>query len=143
MPARGLRRATRAQVYVAVVYVALSFNSDIVMNERIQPRPIQKELAELAYEQNVIVHMYTGGGKTLIAVMLIDHFLSLYPEKRIVFAVNSIPLMQQQARRIREQSRLAGSMVDEVSGETTETWTAQTWSKAGRVSLGPTKGLDG
>ncbi|CAO1634137.1 unnamed protein product [Jaminaea pallidilutea] len=71
------------------------------------PREYQKQLLERAKTTNTIACLDTGGGKTLVAAMLIDHILALEaerlrdsdrPDKKIcVFLVNLVPLVHQQA----------------------------------------------
>ncbi|EHY54037.1 Dicer-like protein 1 [Exophiala dermatitidis] len=71
-----------------------------------QAREYQEELFERAKDENVIAVLDTGSGKTLIAALLIRHFLQQElidrsqgkPPKTIFFLVNSVPLANQQAR---------------------------------------------
>ncbi|KAK5237393.1 Dicer-like protein 1 [Exophiala xenobiotica] len=77
--------------------------SDSIIN---QAREYQQELFERAKEQNVIAVLDTGSGKTLIAALLIRHFLQQElidrsngkPGKIVFFLVNSVHLARQQAR---------------------------------------------
>jgi endoribonuclease Dicer len=41
-----------------------------------QPRPYQEQLVNLVKEQNTIIYLPTGSGKTFIAVMLIKEMSS-------------------------------------------------------------------
>ena len=66
-----------------------------------RPREYQRRLFELAKERNIIVHLGTGMGKTLIAVLLIKHYLQLDPTKRILFLVPSHALVLQQGDVLR------------------------------------------
>ncbi|KIX04414.1 uncharacterized protein Z518_05282 [Rhinocladiella mackenziei CBS 650.93] len=71
-----------------------------------QAREYQQELFERAKEENVIAVLDTGSGKTLIAALLIRHFLEQelisrsqgHPPKIVFFLVNSVHLATQQAR---------------------------------------------
>ena len=68
-----------------------------------QARPYQEELLEKAKEKNIIVYLGTGSGKTFIAVMLIKHMRDLLcRSKKVVFLVNNVALLEQQAQVIRE-----------------------------------------
>ena len=59
--------------------------------------PWQANAVERVIVGNVIVQVPTGGGKTLIAVKAIDHFLATFPAKRVLFVVPTRPLVEQQA----------------------------------------------
>ncbi|RVX74286.1 hypothetical protein B0A52_02118 [Exophiala mesophila] len=69
-------------------------------------RDYQEELFERAKDENVIAVLDTGSGKTLIAALLIRHYLQQElldraqgrPRKIIFFLVNSVHLARQQAR---------------------------------------------
>ncbi|RMZ90298.1 hypothetical protein DV736_g2478, partial [Chaetothyriales sp. CBS 134916] len=71
-------------------------------------RAYQQELFERAKEENIIIVLGTGTGKTLIATMLIRHILDEQvaeravnkPPKFIFFLAHSVPLVHQQARFI-------------------------------------------
>ena len=71
-----------------------------------QAREYQQELFEKAKDENVIAVLDTGSGKTLIAALLIRHYLQEEilsrskgsPAKIVFFLVNSVHLARQQAR---------------------------------------------
>ncbi|XP_043720331.1 endoribonuclease Dicer homolog 4-like isoform X1 [Telopea speciosissima] len=72
---------------------------------RIIARKYQLDLCKKAVEENVIVYLGTGSGKTHIAVLLIYELGHLIkkPQKNIcVFLAPTIPLVRQQARVIEE-----------------------------------------
>ncbi|KHJ46631.1 helicase protein [Trichuris suis] len=76
------------------------------------PRDYQISLAEKAVEQNLLIPLRTGSGKTLIAVLLIK-MLSRQLRiplqkggKRSIFVVNTVVLVKQQAAYIRKHSDL-------------------------------------
>ncbi|KAK6381466.1 Dicer-like protein 1 [Exophiala oligosperma] len=77
--------------------------SDSIIN---RARDYQQELFERAMDENVIAVLDTGSGKTLIAALLIRHFLEqeLFdrnngkPHKIVFFLVNSVHLARQQTR---------------------------------------------
>ncbi|KAL8287547.1 hypothetical protein RQP46_003405 [Phenoliferia psychrophenolica] len=76
-----------------------------------QPRMYQYEALEKAREQNTILRMDTGTGKTLVDTMLIRHVtstpvLTVEPRKLIVFLSPGVDLVRQQARTIQQQTNL-------------------------------------
>jgi ERCC4-related helicase len=97
-----------------------------------KPRPAQTEAAAMAISQNTIINMRTGGGKTLIAAIVIDHFLALTTAKKVMFLVPSRALVNQQAVYLRERcSKLRGNVsvvVTELCGQDLEGWNQTLWS---------------
>ena len=65
------------------------------------PRDYQTALFEIAKQQNTIVNLGTGKGKTLIALLCIRHFADAFTEgKQTLFVVPSVPLAIQQTSTI-------------------------------------------
>ena len=93
----------------------------------LQPRPYQLECLARVLAANTIACLPTGAGKTLIATLAIDHFLSTGPPPRkALFIVPTVVLVAQQARRCRENCRGA-LRVREVSGTELEHWGKHAW----------------
>lgn len=67
-------------------------------------RPYQLELFEKAKSANVIAYLDTGAGKTLVSVLLAQLY-ALNP-KKIVFLVPTVPLVSQQAGKLRSNTDL-------------------------------------
>ena len=67
---------------------------------RLVARPYQEELLKKALEQNSIVYLGTGAGKTFIASMIIKEKKGdiLKRGKKTVFLVHRVPLVTQQAK---------------------------------------------
>lgn len=67
------------------------------------PRPYQTALLERAMERNSIVHLGTGAGKTLIALLLVQHYAADFApqkdqnQKQTLFLVPSVALAVQQS----------------------------------------------
>lgn len=76
---------------------AITVTSDITHHD---PRSYQLELFEIAKEENTIIHLGTGTGKTFIAVLLVQYYLSLSQDDsrtvQTVFLVPSVALCYQQ-----------------------------------------------
>lgn len=69
------------------------------------PHWFQLEALEKVKEHNTIVHLPTGKGKTLIAALAIDFFLSDRPRQVVAFVVPTCALIAQQARYCRDHCR--------------------------------------
>ena len=93
-----------------------------------QARPYQKELLEKAKEKNIIVYLGTGSGKTFIAVMLIKHMRDLLGRsKKVVFLVNNVALLEQQAQVIRDYTGLSTASYCGADG--VDHWDKGKWGK--------------
>ena len=90
------------------------------------PRPYQTSAFQAAVQENRIIVMPTGTGKTLVEIMLLDHLLRGDTEPWAVVAVNVAALVSQQAREIRAKSTLPDIRVTELSGSAVE-WTPEFW----------------
>lgn len=64
------------------------------------PRTYQMELFEKVKKQNTIVHLGTGCGKTLIAILSIRHFLDQDSTRQALFIVPSVALAVQHSRTL-------------------------------------------
>ncbi|KAJ1559275.1 Dicer-like protein 1, partial [Nowakowskiella sp. JEL0078] len=77
------------------------------MNTQQNPRDFQITAFKLALSRNVLVVLDTGLGKTLIAVLLIKHYIAIKCLEKIktivIFMVPSVPLVIQQAEYLNSQ----------------------------------------
>lgn len=101
--------------------------------KKLQPRPYQQSAAEIAISQNSIINIRTGGGKTLIAVLVINHFLS-NSGKKILFIVPSRALVTQQSEYLSKNCFVNSKdssiiRVTEMCGQEFGTWSRASWSK--------------
>ena len=67
------------------------------------PRDYQQELSQYALQENSLIYLPTGSGKTLIAAMVISCMKKLNPKKLMVFLTDRIPLVYQQSDYIKSQ----------------------------------------
>jgi len=94
--------AKSQQTSVAAAKKEQTRNQQTISDAKIDgaPRVYQQRLFEIACRQNSIIHLGTGAGKTLIALMTIRHFSgALTPEegKQTLFLVPSVALAVQQS----------------------------------------------
>ncbi len=100
-----------------------------------QAREYQQELFDRAKKENVIAVLDTGSGKTLIAALLIRHYLQQEiidrsqgkPAKIVFFLVNSVPLAQQQARFL--SNNLPEKIVSLFGGTSDDLWKKADWDR--------------
>ena len=88
------------------------FEWDVVATH---PRKYQVEAYLEALQQDLIVVLPTGTGKTLIACMVLTRMHELNPNRIGVFVVDRVPLVFQQAAVLRRET---GAQVCELCGET-------------------------
>ncbi|XP_021945451.1 endoribonuclease Dicer [Folsomia candida] len=102
-----------------------------------EEREYQTYLYECALRKNVIICLPTGCGKTFIAVQAISHYLKEANKsngKKIMFVANTVPLVQQQGRYLREHVGNAHSTSNEIVGIVTgnmrpEDWDGSKWKQ--------------
>eukprot|EP00929_Paragymnodinium_shiwhaense_P065753 TRINITY_DN32946_c1_g1_i4.p1 TRINITY_DN32946_c1_g1~~TRINITY_DN32946_c1_g1_i4.p1 ORF type:complete len:1025 (-),score=291.04 TRINITY_DN32946_c1_g1_i4:393-3467(-) len=92
----------------------------------LSPHPHQKECLKNIIKGNTIVNMPTGTGKTLVAVLTIDHFRK---KGKVIFIVPTRPLVGQQADYCRKncQPDPAPVAVMELAGTQTDNLTGPDW----------------
>ncbi|XP_005108875.1 uncharacterized protein LOC101845957 [Aplysia californica] len=67
------------------------------------PRPYQIELVEKALKSDSLVYLPTGTGKTLVAVVVIAAMLEANTDRPVLFLVDKVLLVMQQAKYIKRQ----------------------------------------
>nr|CAI5861281.1 unnamed protein product [Callosobruchus analis] len=95
------------------------------------PRNYQLELMKIAEKQNSIIYLPTGSGKTYIAILVLKQLgkslLKSYSQggKITVVLVNSVPLVAQHAKYIREHTPFS---VAQMSGDmNVDNWSKERW----------------
>ena len=84
--------------------------------------PFQKEIFLRSYQKNSIIYLPTGAGKTVVAAALVAYNRAVNRTRPVVFIVNRIPLITQQANVLR---RISNIRVAEVCGEKKD---ARSWA---------------
>ncbi|CAD7941345.1 unnamed protein product [Amoebophrya sp. A120] len=99
------------------------------------PRSYQLQALERAQQQNTIVNLGTGTGKTLIAAMLIDELLGedghtsdgLEDTKKALFVVPTNELALQQTQYLRTELPHRSASVSDLRGASTSNWGPDQW----------------
>ncbi|KAJ8723357.1 hypothetical protein PYW08_003269 [Mythimna loreyi] len=87
---------------------------DTGAKDQLKARPYQAQLEEIATENNTIIYLPTGSGKTFIAICLIKRFRQALQKpwgqggKRTFFLVNTVPLVIQQKKVIEKLCAVTG-----------------------------------
>jgi len=68
--------------------------AEITLN-KMEPREYQKSILETAKENNTLVVLPTGTGKTLIAFLLTKYYLETYPKGKVLILAPTRPLVEQ------------------------------------------------
>jgi endoribonuclease Dicer len=77
------------------------------VGENLLPRRYQEEIFARAQEGNIIAALDTGSGKTFISTLLMKWIAARHPgDKKIVFLVPKVALVEQQADFILKQTPL-------------------------------------
>jgi len=92
------------------------------------PHKYQIECLKEFEKQNVILNLKTGMGKTLCATMAVGMSRKNLPDKKVMFVVKSLVLVQQQARNI-SQDAYDFVKCAQIAGGTTSGWDKEAWEK--------------
>jgi len=86
-------------------------------------RDYQREVVDSAMQHNSIIFMPTGAGKTICGAELAKRFFEYAPQQQILFIVETIPLVYQQAAALaNDTGLLIGKFCGEVSSYS---WTSE------------------
>ena len=95
----------------------------------LSPRQYQIDAASYGIHENSIINIKTGGGKTLIAVIIMNHYLSINNGKKVLFIVPSRALVQQQAEYFQKHCKVPQSNLSSSSTTTTTTSSSSSSNK--------------
>ena len=99
-----------------------------INHERLKLRSYQQQCYERALQQNTIICLPTGKGKTLVAVRILETYLIDESDKKALFIVPTRALVEQQAQYCRDHID-PSPIVAELCGNKLEAWTRRDWER--------------
>ena len=100
------------------------------MLSNLTPRPYQEVIFASCVNQNTLVVLPTGLGKTAIAMMLAARRFMLYPESKIVFLAPTKPLVEQQLHAFEEKFLISKEKFALFTGSTPPAKRKKMWDDA-------------
>lgn len=101
------------------------------------PRPYQEVIFASSANQNTLVVLPTGLGKTAIAMMLAARRFMLYPQSKIIFLAPTKPLVEQQLEAFSEKFLLAKEKFALFTGSTPPAKRQKLWQEASLIFSTP------
>ena len=98
--------------------------------KHISPRDYQKAIVETAKENNTLVVLPTGMGKTLIALMLSIERIKKFPGKKILILAPTKPLVEQHLESFKKQLPELYAEIDLFTGAVNASKRKKIWSSA-------------
>ena len=83
--------------------INLEFGAEPRFLTKTKPRDYQEELYKQALQDNRVLYLPTGMGKTLLGTCVLSRMLQLNPSYQVVFLVDRVILVVQQAEAIRQE----------------------------------------
>jgi len=100
------------------------------MLSNLTPRPYQEVIFASCVNQNTLVVLPTGLGKTAIAMMLAARRFMLYPKSKIVFLAPTKPLVEQQLNAFKEKFLFSEDKFALFTGSTPPAKRKKMWDEA-------------
>lgn len=89
----------------------------MAIENKLQPREYQRKIAETASQNNTLVVLPTGLGKTMVAMMVARVRLEKFPKGKVVILAPTKPLAQQHYDTFREMMDLSAGDASLMTGE--------------------------
>ncbi len=105
------------------------------------PRLYQEKIFSSAVQQNTLVVLPTGLGKTAIALMMVVHRLQLYPTSKVLILAPTKPLVEQHMNYFMEKIKLHDDSFALFTGQVTPSKRAELWKKA-KIIFSTPQGLE-
>ena len=112
-------------------------NGPLIRKDTIEERLYQVNLADVAAQEDTMIVLSTGLGKTVIAALLAAKRLVQYPESKVLVLAPSRPLVDQQARFLRRVIDIDESLVVCLTGNDSPESRVAVWNEARIVVMTP------
>jgi Fanconi anemia group M protein len=109
----------------------------LIRKNMVEYREYQVRLSEVADSESTLVVLSTGLGKTVIAALTAARRLVTYPESKILFLAPSRPLVDQQARTLRQMLDIEEDSVICMTGQDPPEQRRREWSVARVIVMTP------
>ncbi|RDE16498.1 MAG: hypothetical protein C4K47_01185 [Candidatus Thorarchaeota archaeon] len=109
----------------------------LIRKETVEYREYQVVLSEIAGSENTLIVLSTGLGKTVIAALAASKRLNQYPNSKILFLAPSRPLVDQQARTLRQMLDIEEDSVICMTGQDPPEQRRAEWSRARVIVMTP------
>jgi ERCC4-related helicase/ERCC4-type nuclease len=109
----------------------------LIKPQRVEYRSYQVSLADIASQQSTIIVLSTGLGKTVIAGLLAAKRLYYYENSKVVFLAPSRPLVDQQARYLKQVLSIEEDLIVCLTGQDSPEKRHEMWQSARLVVMTP------
>ena len=109
----------------------------LIKKNSVDYRSYQVNLAEIAAQQNTMIVLSTGLGKTVIAALVAAKRLTEFPDSKVLFLAPSRPLVDQQARYLSRVLDLEEELVVCLTGQDSPETRRSTWQDARVIVMTP------
>ncbi len=110
------------------------YNAPMIKKDKIENRIYQQILFAAGAQENSLIVLPTGLGKTIVVVMLMAYFLDKNPDSQVVFTAPTKPLVEQHRNTITELLDVPSEKVVTLSGAIPPQLRKQYWD-AGQVII--------
>ena len=113
------------------------FEGPLIKSEKIEMRLYQTVLSGIAIQENSLIILPTGLGKTVIMVIVSAFFLSKSPNNKIVITAPTRPLIHQHVSMFQEFLEIPYWKIVELSGQTIRSKRVDLWNEASIIICTP------
>jgi Fanconi anemia group M protein len=109
----------------------------LVKKDSIEYRSYQVNIAEIAEKESTMVVLSTGLGKTVIAALIAAKRLKLHQDSKVLFLAPSRPLVDQQARFLRQVLDIDADLIVCMTGQDSPEDRRTMWANAQVIVMTP------
>ncbi|RMG37584.1 MAG: DEAD/DEAH box helicase [Methanobacteriota archaeon] len=113
------------------------YNAPNIKKDKIENRIYQQILFAAGAQENSLIVLPTGLGKTIVVVMLMAYFLDRHPDSQVVFTAPTKPLVDQHRKTISDLLDVSPERIVTLSGAIPPQLRKQYWEKGQIIILTP------